>query len=377
MTPFDLRKALFNNRNFFRFTGPPENWLTAIKFMTWGLEEKYLDRWKKIKSGDVFLMHSTIESLFGAKTKSSVVGLGVVGGKFRRKDDYLWIQEIRGKVNRWPLLVPFSEIYLFSEVPPAHTWEAPGTVDDSKIPQLIAALLLNAIPIKSFGEKFPVMGSWSGVRNELIDELFSKGQPSLYEEFYNNPYNDTEGEVSEFQKVQKAEETLRNIPTLKFLGGDKVKVRKIKDDKSSFERDNALLERAEESHADVLQAAIDFFQKFGFDTWSNQHVDLLAESEEQAFLVEVKSTLSRNFRTQARRAVGQLFEYEHFDIRSHFEKAQKDKKISKVLMVTNNPSDSEYTRFLNTLKIGLAWPKGTRISAAGDPGELTQLIHAN
>jgi hypothetical protein len=376
MTPFDLRKALFN-RNFFRFTGPPENWLTAIKFMTWGLEEKYLDRWKKIKSGDVFLMHSTVESSFGAKTKSSVVGLGVVGGKFRRKDDYLWIQEIRGKVNRWPLLVPFSEIYLFSEVPPAHTWEAPGTVDDSKIPQLIAALLLNAIPIKSFGEKFPVMGSWSGVRNELIDELFSKGQPSLYEEFYNNPYSDTEGEVSEFQKIQKSEETLRNIPTLKFLDGDKVKVRKIKDDKSSFERDNALLERAEESHADVLQSAIDFFKKYGFDTWSNQHVDLLAESEDQAFLVEVKSTLNRNFRTQARRAVGQLFEYEHFDIRSHFEKVQKDKKISKVLMVTDNPSDSEYTRFLNALKIGLAWPKGTRISAAGDPGELMQLIHQN
>ena len=46
-------------------------------------------------------------------------------------------------------------------------------------------------------------------------------------------------------------------------------------------------------------------------------------------------------------------------------------------MVTDNPSDSEYTRFLNTLKIGLAWPKGTRISAAGDPGELMQLIHQN
>ena len=61
----------------------------------------------------------------------------------------------------------------------------------------------------------------------------------------------------------------------------------------------------------------------------------------------------------------------------HFEKAQKDKKVSKVLMVTDNPSDSDYTRFLNTLKIGLAWPKGTRISAAGDPGELIQLIQQN
>ena len=41
-----------NAKNFFRFTGPPENWLTAIKFMTWGLEEKYLSRWKEIQTGD-------------------------------------------------------------------------------------------------------------------------------------------------------------------------------------------------------------------------------------------------------------------------------------------------------------------------------------
>ena len=78
MSPMDLRKVLFN-RNFFRFTGPPENWLTAIKYMTWGLEEKYLDRWKKIKSGDVFLMHSTVDSAFYKKPVSSIVGLGVVG----------------------------------------------------------------------------------------------------------------------------------------------------------------------------------------------------------------------------------------------------------------------------------------------------------
>lgn len=374
MTPFDLRKVLFN-RNFFRFTGPAENWLTAVKYMTWGLEEKYLDRWKKIKSGDVFLMHSTVESLFQKHPTSSVVGLGVVGGQFRRKDNYLWIHEIQGKVNRWPLLVPFSEIYLFSELPDVSSWEAPGVGDNSKVPSLIAALLKDAIPTRAFGEKFPVMGSWSGVRAEIIDELFSKGKPTLYEEFYTNQ-NVTE-EPSEFQKVKDADDGLRFVPSLKFLDGEKVKVRKMPGERSVFERDNALLERAEENHSSVLQAAIEFFQKHGFDTWNNQHVDLLAESDDQAFLVEVKSTLSQNFRTQARRAVGQLFEYEHFDIRSYFEKSKKDKNIAKVLMVTDNPTDTDYTHFLNTLKIRVAWPKGTRISASGELGELSYLIHAN
>ena len=48
-----------NAKQFFRFTGPPENWLTAIKFMTWGLIRDYEERWKKIQPGDVFFIHST------------------------------------------------------------------------------------------------------------------------------------------------------------------------------------------------------------------------------------------------------------------------------------------------------------------------------
>lgn len=50
MNPDSLR-----NKKFFKFTGPPENWLTAIKFMTWGLEEKYREQWKRILPGDHLL----------------------------------------------------------------------------------------------------------------------------------------------------------------------------------------------------------------------------------------------------------------------------------------------------------------------------------
>ena len=38
-----------NAKGFFRFTGPPENWLTGIKFMTWGLNKKMSTDGKKYK----------------------------------------------------------------------------------------------------------------------------------------------------------------------------------------------------------------------------------------------------------------------------------------------------------------------------------------
>lgn len=51
--------SALNTKQFYRFTGPPEHWLTALKYMTWGLEAKMESRWKKIQTGDIFFIHST------------------------------------------------------------------------------------------------------------------------------------------------------------------------------------------------------------------------------------------------------------------------------------------------------------------------------
>ncbi len=361
-----------SGRSFYRFTGPPENWLTAIKYMTWGLEEKYLPRWKKIQVGDVFFMHSTVESLFARNPQSAIVGLGVVGGQFRTKNDFLWVQELRGRINRWPLLVPFSEIYLFSILPSSDAWEPPGisAEADSKIPGLIQALLKQGVPIRELaGGRFPVMGSWSGISNGAAEEIFQKRQAILYSEFYGLP-------ESELFLVKDASAALRYVPSLKFLDGGVVRVRKERQGVSVFERDNELLERAEATHRQVLDHAFNFFKKHGFDTWSNQHVDLFAESEKEGFLVEVKSMVNHNFRIQARRAVGQLFEYEHFDIRKHFEANKRNVPVSKVLMVNDNPSDTNYSEFLNTIKIDLAWPQHENTAAAEGANALKDLLLA-
>lgn len=363
MTSFDVRKA-FLNRNFFRFTGPPENWLTAIKFMTWGLEEKYLNRWKEIQPGDVFIMHSTAKSEFIRNPKSKIVGLGVVGGRFVKKNEPLWIQEINTNKSIWPLRVPFSEIYLFSDLPAAGNWEAPGFTSAQNVENLIQLLLARAVPTSDLdtgGVRFPVMGSISSIRSEMAGDLLSKGELTLHTEFYD--YSEPEVKAEALEKISSVEASIRHTPTLKFLSGSGVKVREISRSTSFYERDNSLLERAEESHANILKQAIAFFQAHGFDTWSNNHVDLLAESGPSgaAYLIEVKSTLNHNFRTQARRAIGQLFEYEYFDVRKHYEKKSSFPRIHKSLMVSDNPVDPEYSGLLSNLNVSIWWPSELKI----------------
>ena len=102
----------------------------------------------------------------------------------RNKENPLWVQEIQSKQNIWPLLVPFSEIYIFSEMPDVSTWEAPGLSNRQETEKLIHCLLKDAVPLASFSTKFPVMGSWSSVRTQHVDALFDKAKPVLYNEFY-------------------------------------------------------------------------------------------------------------------------------------------------------------------------------------------------
>ncbi len=109
-------------KQFFRFTGPPEHWLTAFKHMTWGLEMDLKDRWARIQTGDIFFIHSTgSNSSVFRNAASGIIGIGVVGYHFSIKNNYLWHYEFKHKENRWPLLVPLTEVYLFCDLPdPTH-----------------------------------------------------------------------------------------------------------------------------------------------------------------------------------------------------------------------------------------------------------------
>ena len=173
----DFSESL-RSKKFYRFTGTPENWLTAIKYMTWGLKKEYQERWEKIQPGDIFFMHSTGESIFN-KGKSGIIGIGVVGADFSVKESSLWIEELEKKENLWPLLVPFSEIYLFSELPPKNLWEAPEPKNFDKVPALISALLHHVVPL-SHHPQFPTMGSFSTVQFSVAESILAENK-SLYE----------------------------------------------------------------------------------------------------------------------------------------------------------------------------------------------------
>jgi len=358
-------------KSFFRFTGPPEHWLTAIKYMTWGLEERLRERWIKIRPGDIFFIHSTQRSEFN-NAKSGIIGLGVVGPGFSEKQNPLWFYETLNNVNRWPLLVPLSEIYLFSEVPPPSTWDNPSPNTSGQTRRLITSLLANYIPLGQV-PGFPQMGSFSSVNKEVANIILYDRRPLyLYAEYEEmqlskiSPLLDTSSEQSgrQLDEIKNANEALRYADTLKIF--DSVKTRIIKEPVSQYVRDNEILDRANSVHSSILQQLIDLFRKHGYDTRSSRTVDLFAHNRKSAFLFEVKSTENSNFRIQARKGISQLFEYEYFDVNKF---AQDNGYMfinkHKLIIPSQLPQDNRYVEFINSLKIGVALIKENQLKPVG------------
>lgn len=354
----DLNSVL-RAKNLFRFTGPPEHWLTAIKFMTWGLEEDLRDRWAKIRPGDIFFIHSTHNSAF-KNAKSGIIGLGVVGPDFSVKKNPLWFYETQHNVNRWPLLVPLSEIYLFSELPPVDRWENPAPQNIDTTTGLIDMLLRNRISLGQISG-FPQMGSFSSVKPEVARQILLDKRSlylySSYEQTKKSSSVSLESKPEEVDRqldeIKSAPEALRYADTLRIVNS--VKSRIIREPTSEYLRDNELLERANFTHQTILQQLIELFRKHGYDTRSSRTVDLFAHNKYRAFLFEVKSTENSNFRTQARKGIAQLFEYEYFDVQKFAEdnKLVFDEK-HKLIVPSQIPKDERYVEFINSLKIGVA-----------------------
>jgi hypothetical protein len=361
-----------NAKGFFRFTGPPENWLTAIKFMTWGLEEKHRNRWAEIQPGDVFFIHSTgpSTSLFN-NAKSGIIGIGVVGSNFSEKNNYLWVREFREKRNIWPLLVPFSEIYLFSELPPRESWDAPSEVNISKTRKLIEVLLKNYISLSNI-KGFPQMGSFSSVSKEVSQQILYDKRPLFV--YSNNQIIDNIiiSKPTKLEKIKSASEALRYAGTLQVF--ENIKTRVVKEAPGQYMRDNELLARAETVHSTILENLIHIFRSKGYETRSNRFVDLFAYNENRSFLFEVKSTENKNFRRQARDGLIKLFEYDYFDIRKFIaENSFVFKDKYKILALSKIPEDTGYVGFINYLKTGVAVVGNKSLKAVGSDFGFTKL----
>jgi hypothetical protein len=351
MIPSTIR-AMLDEKQFYKLTGWGHHWLTAIKYQTWGLRPEHLGRWNAMKPGDIFVLHASRSKEF-PKAKSGIIGFAVAGSDFRQKTNLLWQEEVDEQENIYPLLVPFSEIYLFSETGDLTAW---NPSDKMQTEYYLNQLLEAAPPLP---KSFPAQGSMTRIKSETALELLDRGLPShlIEGDFDLDAYR---SKVTPLEPFKSAVSGLRAIPTLKYLN-QPVSTKKIGTQISTFERNNELLERANTEHQQVIEAAATILKTQGYTPFTNMHTDLVAENEKEILLYEAKSLPENKFRIQARRALGQLYQYQYYDIQAHQKEQGSSKPVKKLLLVPHDPGDGDYVQFLKWANIESVIPIGTTL----------------
>jgi hypothetical protein len=199
-----------------RFTGPPENWITALSLSKWAFNEHNRSLWEKdIHPGDVALFHSTRNSDFSDHPASSVIGFGYIGEGMTIKNELWWVQEIRDQQNQWPYVVPLKEIYLFSDVTNIDFATPVDRKSPDGVRREIGLLVANAVAVSELNAKaialdsncpkFPVNGSASRV-NRIYEELiFERNQE------YFIPHATQETELVEERLAEGIDEQLSKL----------------------------------------------------------------------------------------------------------------------------------------------------------------------
>jgi hypothetical protein len=90
-------------------------------------------------------------------------------------------------------------------------------------------------------------------------------------------------------------------------------------------------------------------------------IDLFAENNDMIFIFEIKSVHVHNFRQQTRRAIGQLLDYEYFQIKA--ESQNDNKTILKGVVYSNEPP-METVKFLRSSGFNVFWKSADEL--AGD-----------
>ncbi len=105
-----------NDVEIYKFTAPPDNWLTVFEYAAVAFERSKEAVWEKLTPGDVLLFHATSTPSWNAlDTQSSgLIGAGIVRTKTTKGDrEAWWYDEHEDRTNRdsYPLLVAFERLF--------------------------------------------------------------------------------------------------------------------------------------------------------------------------------------------------------------------------------------------------------------------------
>ncbi|WP_193565095.1 AAA family ATPase [Natronorubrum aibiense] len=158
----------------YKFTAPPDYWLTTVEFGSVSFEEGQQDRWGDLEEGDVAFLHSRVEPSTTELTNqpSGVIGIGIIGETFEKSDPW-WLDEYHGR-KEYSMVASFDRLFFTGNIARIDTTRGVAEKESSEIEQELSALTTDCLPIDSAnqlcmnasGTAFPVQSSFGTFRTD-------------------------------------------------------------------------------------------------------------------------------------------------------------------------------------------------------------------
>ncbi|WP_160135342.1 MrcB family domain-containing protein [Halococcus salsus] len=151
------------NPSVYKFTAPPDYWLTAYEHAAVGFEPDDQDIWNDLEPGDVLLFHSTAAPGWEEldEQNSSIIGGGIIGNtSTKAREDSWWYdeQEGRPKDDTFPYLVSFEHLYTSGNLADIDFTQEIFAKESTAINAELTALTANSVPFAEANEIYNATG---------------------------------------------------------------------------------------------------------------------------------------------------------------------------------------------------------------------------
>ncbi len=158
----------------YKFTAPPDYWLTALEFASISFEEADREGWDRLEAGDVVVFHSRAAPSNADldDQPGGIIGFGIVGQTFETSEPWWWDEHHRD--SEFPLIASFDRLFLTGDLERIDRAREIAAKEPAEIERELEALTANCLPIEeanrtcevTTGTEFPVQSMYGTFRTD-------------------------------------------------------------------------------------------------------------------------------------------------------------------------------------------------------------------
>ncbi|WP_394742931.1 MrcB family domain-containing protein [Natronococcus roseus] len=171
-----IERARANDTTVYKFTAPPDYWLTVFEYTALSFQPADKDRWEQPNPGDIVLFHSRQDPSWDALSNydSALIGAGIIQDQTTKpENEAWWYDEHEGgpKGNSFPYLLTFSRLFATGDLEKTDTHQQITDKDPETVDAELEALLTNALPFERADTICRQISDTGFPRHRLLESL--------------------------------------------------------------------------------------------------------------------------------------------------------------------------------------------------------------